>query len=355
MFGSQVLDTGIGLALLFAFMSLIATSLNEAIETIVKARAKQLEQGIRNILDDPHGTEGIAEKFFNNPVISILYDGVYDTGKLVTDELRSTAALNVTGTGNLKTVALNDAVKDRLKDRSARALKFDGVIPSYVPKANFALAVLQMASQNGAPTIANIRASLGQNGTSPLKNTKLGPLILQALDAADNDLKSAQQYLESWYDASMERVTGWYKRRTQGILFVIGLAAAIILNVDAIQVGRSLMSDTSMRQAVVAHAANLKGDAAADIDMAKKAIDAIGLPIGWTDTPQFAHGPKLSCVSVGCLNDWAWVSIASSMALGWLITALAIMLGAPFWFDLLSKLMQLRSTVKTDDKNKKTK
>ncbi len=30
--------------------------------------------------------------------------------------------------------------------------------------------------------------------------------------------------------------------------------------------------------------------------------------------------------------------------LGWIVTALAISLGAPFWFDLLGKLVQLRGT-----------
>ena len=38
-------------------------------------------------------------------------------------------------------------------------------------------------------------------------------------------------------------------------------------------------------------------------------------------------------------------------ALGWLTTALAIMLGAPFWFDVLNKFMIVRSTVKPDEKS----
>ena len=42
--------------------------------------------------------------------------------------------------------------------------------------------------------------------------------------------------------------------------------------------------------------------------------------------------------------------------IGWLVTALALSLGAPFWFDLLNRLMKLRGSVATptsDDREKK--
>jgi hypothetical protein len=42
-----------------------------------------------------------------------------------------------------------------------------------------------------------------------------------------------------------------------------------------------------------------------------------------------------------------WIEIG----LGWLVTALAIMLGAPFWFDVLNKFVVVRSTVKPHEKS----
>jgi hypothetical protein len=39
------------------------------------------------------------------------------------------------------------------------------------------------------------------------------------------------------------------------------------------------------------------------------------------------------------------------LLLGWAITAFAISLGAPFWFDLLNKFMVIRSTVKPFEKS----
>jgi hypothetical protein len=39
------------------------------------------------------------------------------------------------------------------------------------------------------------------------------------------------------------------------------------------------------------------------------------------------------------------------VAAGWLLTALAATLGAPFWFDVLNRLMVIRSTVKPHEKS----
>ncbi len=39
------------------------------------------------------------------------------------------------------------------------------------------------------------------------------------------------------------------------------------------------------------------------------------------------------------------------MIAGWAITAFAVSLGAPFWFDILNKFMVVRSTVKPAEKS----
>ena len=64
----------------------------------------------------------------------------------------------------------------------------------------------------------------------------------------------------------MDRVSGWYKRRTQKILFVLGLAVAVVLNVDAITVAQRLNGDKPLRDAVVGQAANVVREAGGDLD-----------------------------------------------------------------------------------------
>ena len=57
-------------------------------------------------------------------------------------------------------------------------------------------------------------------------------------------------------------------------------------------------------------------------------VRSLGLPIGWQNTPFVWWAP-----------------------LGWLLTAIGVSLGAPFWFDLLNKFMVVRSTVKPQEKS----
>jgi hypothetical protein len=75
------------------------------------------------------------------------------------------------------------------------------------------------------------------------------------------------------------------------------------------------------------------------LEMNLDKIKSLGLPIGWDRS-----NPKLVPPS----NDiGAWLL----KIFGWLITAFAISLGAPFWFDLLNKFMVVRSTVKPREKS----
>ena len=359
MFGSQVLDVGIGLAMLFAFMSLIATALNEALEAFLKVRAQQLEQGVRNMLDDS-GKNEMTQKFYNNPLISVLYSkDSYKASDL--------APSNVSLVGRPGPLATD--VRARSIPRSIRAN-----LPSYIPSASFALAVLSIAAgDNSQAKAADIRKSL----VTTLKDSnQLRGVVLQALASGQGDLKAAQKFLEDWYDAAMGRVSGWYKRRAQKILFFIGLFAAVVLNVDTITVARSLIADPALRQAVVNHAADHDGSAALDFDASKKALMSVGYPIGWTDLPQLQPmldtdprlkadaeeefkreseqiGPnnplRYKCAPAACVSELFKIGpfeTVPAMALGWLVTALAITLGAPFWFDLLGTFMQIRSTLK---------
>ena len=159
-----------------------------------------------------------------------------------------------------------------------------------------------------------------------------------ALDSAQGDLAKAQASIEAWFNSGMERVSGWYKRRMQAVLLGLGLVVAVFLNVDSMKVASELYHNDVLRAAVVAQAgAVTKSDKppAAGADNLVSLND-LNLPIGWK----------------GGTDSWFTV-LAKTVPvsiLGWLLTAFAISFGAPFWFDLLNKLMVLRSTVKPQDK-----
>lgn len=387
MFGSEVLEVGIGMALLFAFVSLIASAALEAVESAMKTRAGDLERGIRELLNDRNGN-GLAKQLYNHPIIYSLFSGKYDPSQLGTPGLLN-LKVEIPKSG---TASANSP--DLFMSREARQ-----VLPSYIPSSSFALALLDIAAHGAAPwpkdatSPQNIPAAVSppsenigaaRDDTPPSANGKPEPnssalggitidglrnsatlidderirrVILSAIDAGQGDLDKVRKQLENWYDGTMDRVSGWYKRRSQNFLLAFGLLVAVVLNVDAITIASHLFHDKPLRQAIIASADSYvtatqpgvgqnppaPGSTVPPADRLKQLtdqLDGIGYPIGWYRLPQ----------APGC--NWNAECARMLLAIpGWLMTALAIMLGAPFWFDVLNKLMVIRSTVKPKEKS----
>ena len=67
------------------------------------------------------------------------------------------------------------------------------------------------------------------------------------LSLAKDDVDKAVTGLEQWYDGTMDRVSGWYKRESQHIMFWLGLIVAVLMNVDAIFLVKYLNADDAAR------------------------------------------------------------------------------------------------------------
>jgi hypothetical protein len=119
-----------------------------------------------------------------------------------------------------------------------------------------------------------------------------------------------------------------------------------LLNVNTITIARRLSTDATLRGVIVAQAEGFaKGSDAqkADFTENRKQLEGLGVPLGWETGIDFIHPLKNPN-----FNTWQHVLMP---LLGWLLTAAAISLGAPFWFDLLNKFMVIRATVKPHEKS----
>jgi hypothetical protein len=349
MFNSETLEVGIGMAFLFLLMSLICTGIKEWIEGIFKWRAMDLERGLRTLLDDETGQ--LTAYLYAHPLVSSLYQGGYDPAKLVTNGLTNW----VPGVSSAK----------QMPWRLRRNL------PSYIPAGHFAKALIDLVGRGPANvdaetaphsplTIAQLRMR-----AAALQSAFLRRAVLSAVDHCDGDLKQLTENLQNWFDGSMDRASGWYKRRTQTVLFALGLGAAVLLNVDALYVMGRLTADKTFREAVVSAAAKVEapppaGSAVAAVDSletarrARKELEDVGMPMGWRDVDGAVFGVRGTQL---CKADVVTRCVATGysslrMLLGWLMTAFAVMLGAPFWFDMLNKFMVIRSTVKPREKSR---
>ena len=306
MFGSAILEVAIGLIFIYLLVSVACSSIREGVEALLKTRAAYLEKGIRQLLNDVEA-QGLAKSLYDHPFIDGLFAGDYKpvvSGK--------------------------------------RWQLFGANLPSYIPASNFALALMDLAARGASTDVVSsdpngpvLSFDTVRTNVANLKNQAVQRVVLAALDAAEGDLTRAQVNLENWYDSAMDRVSGWYKRSTQWIIFAVGLFLAVGLNVNTIAIADYLFQNDAERAAVVAMAGNTETNAAISsgrFDEVRNRLDAMALPIGWSKSP---------------LENTNVVVVV----FGWMLTALAAAMGAPFWFDLLNKVMVIRSTVKPHEKS----
>lgn len=201
-------------------------------------------------------------------------------------------------------------------------------------------------------TSTDVQHALAQAGDS-LQG--LAGSLTPLLESAAGDVERFRQNVERWFDDGMDRVSGAYKRHTLAWQAAIGLAFAIGLNVDALHIARTLWRDQALRRVIVAQAeaavdpsAPAEGSPAVRFADLRTQIGTLGLPVGWRacgskaeSTEAGLQTPLLWCD--GGLGGWDWLGLAP-MFLGWLLTAAAVSLGAPFWFDTLKRFVSIRSS-----------
>ncbi len=186
-----------------------------------------------------------------------------------------------------------------------------------------------------------------------------------------SSLATARRSLETWFDDAMSRLSGWYKRRSQFVAFLIGLFLALLVNVDSVQVAASLWREPTLRQQLVAQSAarvetTSTGEQTQTVSPLRSVAELqadltdLRLPFGWqTEAVLLQPGQRCHVVPLAKNSIWGMWSgdvckqvsnlPADSTAwwskgLGLLITALAAAQGASFWFDVLKKLVNVRST-----------
>jgi hypothetical protein len=291
-------------------LSLIASTVNEIIFSFFNMRGKELLRGLKTLLDDDNAT-GLVKRLYNHGQIFGLFEGDFDPKK-------------------------------------------PGKLPSYIPAQNFVMAFLDIVPDAAHLSPAgnvqkDVPAMVSALRTAALKlagdptTEKVGKPLVSMIDAAGNDPVKLEKSIEDWYNSAMDRVSGWYKYRTQWALFAIGLVIAVALNANSIAIVKQLSIDSTLRQSIVAAAQSAKQPDSTSgqpiKDQIRQAEDQVsqisnlGIPLGLNQNELADPG--------------AW----PQMLLGWLLTAIAVSLGAPFWFDILNKFMVVRSTVKPREKS----
>ncbi|RYZ22072.1 MAG: hypothetical protein EOO16_10595 [Chitinophagaceae bacterium] len=409
MLNNVALDVFIGLAFVFLLYSLLATILMEVIASFFNLRGALLVKAVRVMLED------------RSPANLKSRTAIGRLAERMVIRLKE-AYLHIACILPQDTLAKAFYKHPSVKYMSSSVARSK---PSYIEPENFATTLVRvLRGRDYDGTLAPMQAihrtlfplDTGPSGKSATATVEVGtndtlmatiqPDTLDHLrqlyiDAA-GDIDRFKTLLEQWFDETMARANGWYKRHTRNILFVVGFTIAIIGNVDTIKIFRVLSKDKSAREQMVQMAIQSQATLAPTVqrlkDSGRVATNAGATPfdlaadsmlrqtysmlqndaasagnvlgMGWHDSREWKQyaalkdslaatkaalkkqpeepallkreadlGAAITQIAPRVHDKFDW----STSLLGWIITGLALTLGAPFWFDLLNKLISIRS------------
>ncbi len=305
MFGLDVLNVLIGLVTVYLAFGVACTATVEAVAAWLGLRSSNLEAALSELLAGEVGP--------STPFVTAFYD--------------------------------HPLVQALSKGKDGR--------PSYIPPEIVGQVVEALVTANG--TVASLAAAVdalpGSPDTNRIKGL-LGALVRQTA----GDATAFRKAVEAHFNAVMDRASGWFKRYAQNVALAVSAALVIAGNVDTLDLASSLASSPAARTKMVeiaegqvraaetaerATGGPAKAGATAEgltiekakeqteaaraaLDLAASNMEAAGLRFGWQDSPATISG---------------WLAKGA----GLLVSILAVSLGAPFWFDVLQRFMQVRA------------
>lgn len=192
--------------------------------------------------------------------------------------------------------------------------------------------------------------------------------LIKRQHGLDTKLKTAKEKLdevvagvENWYNRTMDSLTVIFKRASQAWIFLIATVLALFFNINTISIGQTLWTNTTVRNSVVA-AANTRveeeqqasGETEINpVEIFRRDLAALQVPVGWT---------KSELDDLGLPTEFAQSDDSTrpemtpfKAIVGFGLTIIAGVMGAPFWFDLLNRLLNLRSGSKSSSKDEDSK
>jgi hypothetical protein len=341
MLNSVILDVVIAVIFTFLGVSLLTSAIVEGIASFFNLRSATLKGGIIKLLND---------KDFNS-LAAQLY-----AHALVHPQGAGLAALPTQVQGaapyEVKTVlGITGGGKGGLRETLIDALNKD--MPAYINSGQFASAMTDLLSLQPGMAMGDIKEAINTT-VSPDKNPQINQLLIGMADRTQADFTKLQKELAGWFDNAMDRLSGVYKRKTQWIAFWVALAVSILVNANPFMVGQRVWAQPALSDRLKAWGTDTPPDMMVLIQ---------SLPIGWANGnifhvfgkngedialyPSFTATPKIQAPPANQAPSSTtptplWWDYLIPAVLGWLVSAVASLFGAPFWFDTLQRVVRLK-------------
>lgn len=296
----QMLEVVIGLVFVLLLLSLLGTTIMELLASGLGLRGQNLEKALKNMLATSDIGKNVLKTFKNNSLFKQL------------------------------------------------SYQFWGknYNPSYLSADSFQSILFDVILKGEDLNLDNIKQKISEIEDEDLKNV-LNQLLQEASLKVGKEMETFQREVQGWYNDIMDRAAGWYKRYTQKILIFVGLFIAVLFNADTIAIYQRLESDPEMLAQIVTMAneyASNEANQPTNIEQDKEFDEALqnlqGLLKNELNSLEAPLGLGWHYIDFDEMGFWDWVY----KIIGWFTTAMAISLGAPFWFDLLRRLVSLRGS-----------
>ena len=383
----DILSVAIGVSFVFLILSILNSWVQEYIATAFSLRASHLADVLQNMLEPE------AEKLNG---LSKVYTPFSDSkirdrsGKLIPKNLTNRLSRIFGKKTGKKVSSLTKKAVTHLANRTTTRRKLDppkqhkgtveefiqklnenpvrffyehpiiyslskpGALPGYIPTNDFTVALFDMLNkiglekpvEAGTPldeiTLDNLKKGIDKlNG--PLKDRLVSLMYSAQINTQKTvaDIEDFRNAINTWFDATMDRGKGWYKRKMQFIGILCGVVLAILLNADTVSLSNALWQNAALRESVSQAAVTYAQQGNnANAEQAKQQLLNLNLPIGWSfrfadQDPSTIDNPRDFPSAPG-----GWVA----KAIGLLLTGFAISQGSQIWFDLMNRLINLRST-----------
>ena len=292
-----ILQVVIGIIFVLLLLSLLATTVMELLAAGLSLRGKNLEKALKNLLASTDIDEHVLQGFKDNALYRQLS---YRFGK-------------------------------------------KRYPPSYMGDDTFQSILFDVILKGDQASVGNLKKQIETVPDQDLKD-----VLKQLMQDSEENLDQFRVEVKKWYNNIMDRASGWYKKTAQKMLVGIGLAIAVIFNADTIALYQHLASNPQSVDQLVALAEKFvdEEDGSGLVQQDREFEEA------YSNLQNLINNEvnKLNQYGIGW-NDFSLDEIDESgwaiKVLGWLVTALAISLGAPFWFDLLRKVVNIRNAGKS--------
>jgi hypothetical protein len=340
---SNYLELILGLVVIFALLSVLVSLLNELYRNFTRDRGKMMYAYVRKMLADEHNLD-ITYLIFRHPLIDNSRKNDAHRPAFIEPKIFATAFIQTIG----------DLSTDVTYTHNS-----DGV---YTP-----------VETRDADPLRRFHASVNKMNAGPLKRTLLGMAERAGLDPKDQYLALENEIIE-WFNFQMKILTGEYQNKQRKSLLFFGFAITLFLNVDSLHLVHELRNDPALRTELNAKAQSISEEYKGVVEELKKAdeygfsgndealmnkaltitselkavnnkIENMELPVGYSRNSAplswFCRDKNLETAYEIRRNKPTFMGVVFYV-LGIIISGFSLSLGAPFWFDVLNKLVNLK-------------